>query len=71
MTQASKAGRVRPADARRRRGIRVQDRWEFQGDTLRLERAVTVQVTRPRFLSAAILPMKERGMADVQWFVRA
>lgn len=46
------------------------DRWEIQGDTIRLERTVRVQGNAAGgFLTAAIMPLKEpRAWPDVQWF---
>ena len=46
------------------------DRWEFRGDTLRLERTVRVHGNAPGgFLTAAILPMTTpRAWPDVEWF---
>lgn len=47
-----------------------QDRWEFQGGALRLERTVRVHGNAPGgFLTAAILPVTTpRAWPDVQWF---
>jgi len=50
--------------------VEFQDRWEFQGEVLQLERVVRVHGNAPDgFLSAATLRLQEAGAwPDVQWF---